>query len=80
MDKIDTFCTTGSTTCVVQRASSMRTASVACASNPLGGSGWAERPGRHPLLAGRWGPRPPRHLGAAQYENNCGNFRMTAPV
>ena len=77
MDKIDTFCTTGSTNAsgggIVNSDGS-----VACASNPFGGSGWAYIPDGIRYSQVDYDRVRRGISAAAQYENNAGNFRMTA--
>ena len=77
MDKIDTFCTTGSTNSsgggIVNSDGS-----VPCASNPFGGSGWAYMPDGIRYSQVDYDRTRRGISAAAQYENNAGNFRMTA--
>lgn len=76
MDKIDTYCSAGALT--AQGNGAMTNGTVNCTANPFGGSGWAYLPDGIRYSQVDYDRTRRGISAAAQYENNAGNFRMTA--
>ncbi len=76
MDKIDTYCSAGATN--AQGNGVLTNGTVNCSANPFGGSGWAYIPDGIRYSQVDYDRTRRGISAAAQYENNAGNFRMTA--
>jgi len=76
MDKIDTYCSAGATN--AQGNGVLNNGTVACTANPFGGSGWAYIPDGIRYSQVDYDRTRRGMAFAGQYENNAGNFRLTA--